>query len=116
MFTDRIIDQCILIAKYHIFTSKLQGTTPHLNAFAQNMKHRFEVEKYYSIVDPTNVTLIGYCTDHILDIVQIIFTLKLACMKMIIFVCVVCLYTIDLSNYGYFNFLRIEHCMFFFKL
>ena len=49
--TDRIIDLRILIAKYHIFTSKLQGTTPHLNAFVQNMKNRFEVEKYYYIVN-----------------------------------------------------------------
>ena len=46
LVTDRIIDLCILIAKYHIFTSILQGTTtPHLNAFVQNMKNRFEVEK-----------------------------------------------------------------------
>ena len=51
LVTDRIIDLCILIAKYHISTSKLQGTTPHLNAFVQNMKNRFEVEKYYYIVN-----------------------------------------------------------------
>ena len=57
LVTNRIIDLCILIAKYHIFTSKLQGTTPHLNAFVQNMRNRFEVEKYYYIVNgrPKNV-------------------------------------------------------------
>ena len=42
--TDRIIDLCILVAKYHIFSSKLQGTTSHLIAFVQNIKNRFEVE------------------------------------------------------------------------
>ena len=64
--TDRIIDLCILIAKYHIFTSKLQDTTPHLYAFVQNMKNSFEVEKYYYIVNsrPNNFTLIGYHTNH----------------------------------------------------
>ena len=41
--TDRITDLYILIAKY-IFTSKLQGTTPHLNAFVQNMKNRFKLK------------------------------------------------------------------------
>ena len=51
LVTDRIIDLCILIAKYHIFTSKLQDTTPYLNAFVQNMKNRSEVEKYYYIVN-----------------------------------------------------------------
>ena len=51
LVTDRIIDLCILIAKYHIFTSKLQGTIPHLYAFVQNMKNRSEVEKYYYIVN-----------------------------------------------------------------
>ena len=51
LVTDRIIDLCFLIAKYHIFTSKLQGTTLHLNAFVQNIKNRFEVEKYYYIVN-----------------------------------------------------------------
>ena len=51
LVTDRIISLCILIAKYHIFTSKLQGTTPHLNPFVQNMKNRLEVEKYYYIVN-----------------------------------------------------------------
>ena len=31
--TDRIFDLFMLIAEYHIFTSSLQGTTPHLNVF-----------------------------------------------------------------------------------
>ena len=50
LVTDRIIDMCILIAKYHIYTSKLQGATPHLNAFVRNMKNRLEVENYYYLV------------------------------------------------------------------
>ena len=67
LVTDRIIDLCILTAKYRIFTSKLQGTTPHLNAFVQNMKNIFEDGKYYYILNSrpkTNFTLIGYCSDH----------------------------------------------------
>ena len=37
LVSDRIIGLCILIGKYHIYTSKPQGTTPHLNAFVRNM-------------------------------------------------------------------------------
>ena len=29
--SDRILDLCILIAKYKIFTSNLHGTIPHIN-------------------------------------------------------------------------------------
>ena len=47
LVTDRIIDLCTFITEYHIFTSKLQGTTPHLNAFAQKIKNWSQVEKYY---------------------------------------------------------------------
>ena len=33
--TDRILDLCILIAKYNIFIAKLHGTIPHLNVFTR---------------------------------------------------------------------------------
>ena len=33
--TDRILDLCILTAKYNVFISKLHGTIPHLNVFTR---------------------------------------------------------------------------------
>ena len=36
--TDRIFVLFMLIAKYHVFTSRLQGTTPHPNIFIQKLK------------------------------------------------------------------------------
>ena len=44
--TDRILDLCILIAKY-IFIAKLHGTIPHLNVFTRFLKNRAVLEKYY---------------------------------------------------------------------
>ena len=44
--TDRIFDLFMLIAKYRIFTSRLQGTTPYLNVFIQKLKNRFSAKKY----------------------------------------------------------------------
>ena len=37
--TGRIFYLFMLIAKYHIFTSRLQGTNPHLNVFIQKLKN-----------------------------------------------------------------------------
>ena len=31
--TYRVLDLCILVAKYNIFISKLHGTIPHVNVF-----------------------------------------------------------------------------------
>ena len=45
--TDRILDLCILIAKYNIFISRLHGTIPHLNVFTRFLKNRAVLEKYY---------------------------------------------------------------------
>ena len=45
--TDRILDLCILIAKYNIFIAKLYGTIPHLNVFTRFLKNRAVLEKYY---------------------------------------------------------------------
>ena len=45
--TDRILDLCILIAKYNIFIAKLHGTIPHLNVFTHFLKNRAVLEKYY---------------------------------------------------------------------
>ena len=47
MVTDRILDLCILIAKYNIFISRLHGTIPHLNVFIRFLKNRAVLEKYY---------------------------------------------------------------------
>ena len=44
---DRILDLCILIAKYNICISKLHGTIPHLNVFTKSLKNRAVLEKYY---------------------------------------------------------------------
>ena len=45
MVTDRILDLCILIAKYSIFISKLHGTIPHLNVFTRFLKNRAVLDK-----------------------------------------------------------------------
>ena len=47
MVTDRILDLCILIAKYNIFFSKRHGTTPHLNVFIRFLKNRAVLEIFY---------------------------------------------------------------------
>ena len=53
--TDRLFDLCILIAKYHTLSSKLQGTTPDLNVFVRSIKSTFEVEKdYYKVRSKPN--------------------------------------------------------------
>ena len=49
--TDRILDLFILMAKHHIFTTKIQGTTPHLNTLIMKIKSRFLAEKYYYTVN-----------------------------------------------------------------
>ena len=49
--TDRILDLFILMAKHHIFTAKIQGTTPHLNTLTMKIKSRFLAEKYYYTVN-----------------------------------------------------------------
>ena len=45
--TDRILDFCILIAKYNIYIAKLHGTILHLNVFTHFLKNRAVLEKYY---------------------------------------------------------------------
>jgi len=47
MVTDRILDLCILIAKYNILISNLHSTIPHLNGFTRFLKNRAVLEKYY---------------------------------------------------------------------
>ena len=49
--TDRILDLFILMAKHHIFTTKIQGTTPHFNTLVMKIKSRFLAEKYYYTVN-----------------------------------------------------------------
>ena len=51
VFTDRVIDLIILMAKYHIFVSKLQGTKPNFNAFFFHLKNRYIMERYRARVD-----------------------------------------------------------------
>ena len=94
LVTDRIIDLRILIAKYHISTSKLQGTTPHLNAFVQNMKNRFEAEKYCYIV---NSRPNKFYNDWILYRSNFPWNwLVWKCLS--VFICFVYFHTIDLYN------------------
>ena len=47
--TDRILDLCILVAKYNSFISKLHGTIPNLNVFTRLLKNRAVLEKYYTL-------------------------------------------------------------------
>ena len=48
MVTDRILDLCILIAKF-FFISRLYGTVLHLNGFTRFLKNRGVLEKYYYV-------------------------------------------------------------------
>ena len=41
-YTDRIIDLFILMAKYYVFVSKLQGNRPHLNGFLNIVRQRYK--------------------------------------------------------------------------
>ena len=45
--TDRVLDLCILLAKYTIFIAKLHGIIPHLNVFTRFLKTRVVLEIYY---------------------------------------------------------------------
>ena len=60
--SDRVFDMLLLEAKRHIYISKLKGKTPHINIFIHNIKTRFQVEKYHSIV---NHTYDRFCHDWI---------------------------------------------------
>ena len=51
VFTDRIVDLMVLLAKYHIFCSKLQETKPFLNVFLFNLRAVYSAEKYRAKVD-----------------------------------------------------------------
>ena len=49
--TDRIFDLLLIIAKYHIFVSKIKNTNPNLNLFINQMKNMYQDEKYYCSVN-----------------------------------------------------------------
>lgn len=51
--TDRIFDLFVLVAKYHIFTSKLKGHTPNINVFVKIIKSRFAADRYQYFFDST---------------------------------------------------------------
>ena len=44
--TDRRFDLIILMAKFHIFKSKLQKGKPNVNIFIHSLKQRAVIEKY----------------------------------------------------------------------
>jgi len=44
--TDRVFDLCILLGKYSIFVSKIQGVTPKFKMFIRFIKNRYCDEKY----------------------------------------------------------------------
>lgn len=46
VITDRIFDLIILMAKFHIFVSKLRDVNPHLNCLIRNIKNMYIIEKY----------------------------------------------------------------------
>ena len=46
IITDRIFDLIILMAKYHIYTSKLRNVNPYLNCFIRKVKHMYKTEVY----------------------------------------------------------------------
>ena len=46
IITDRILDLFIVLAKQHIYASKLNDTLPNIFAFLRNTEQRFLTEKY----------------------------------------------------------------------
>jgi hypothetical protein len=44
--SDKIFDLFLLMAKYHIYTSKIQAVCPHFSVFLRTLKQRFTIEKY----------------------------------------------------------------------
>ena len=44
--TDKVIDLLILLAKFHIYVSKMNSSMPNLPTFINTAKQRFNVEKY----------------------------------------------------------------------
>ena len=48
VFSDRIVDLFILLAKYHIFSSKTKSAVPHIQVFIRIVKQRYNVEKINS--------------------------------------------------------------------
>ena len=50
-YTDRIFDLIVLIAKYHIFVSKVKNTLPNINVFVFHIINQFKNEKYFHAVN-----------------------------------------------------------------
>ena len=76
MVTDRILDLCILIAKYNSFTSKMHGTSPRLNAFIRYLKSMYscftEILFFSKWQDPIHLMLTRCCAAH--EFTSLVFT------------------------------------------
>ena len=46
VFTDKVIDLLIVIAKWHLYKCKLQGREPNIEIFKQEFKERYVIEKH----------------------------------------------------------------------
>ena len=53
VITDRIFDLIILMAKFHIFVSKVRGAGLHMNNFIRTLKNRYISEKYENAINST---------------------------------------------------------------
>eukprot|EP00916_Digyalum_oweni_P013462 GHVL01022105.1.p1 GENE.GHVL01022105.1~~GHVL01022105.1.p1 ORF type:complete len:329 (-),score=13.53 GHVL01022105.1:219-1205(-) len=49
--TDKTFDLFLLIAKYHIYTSKIRATGPHFQVLVLTLKQRFLAEKHNALVN-----------------------------------------------------------------
>ena len=50
MFTDKVMDFVILLAKYYIYSCKWKDLKPNVLVFSRLLKYRYKLERYYYIV------------------------------------------------------------------
>jgi hypothetical protein len=53
--SDKIFDLFLLMAKYHIYTSKIQAVCPHFSVFLRTLKQRFTIEKYNAYLNNKDI-------------------------------------------------------------
>jgi hypothetical protein len=52
--TDKTFDRFILMAKYHIYTSKIKAMCPHFQVFLRTLKQRYIIEKHNAYINNKN--------------------------------------------------------------
>ena len=51
VYTDKVIDLFILLAKYHIYYANLNHSAPHLQVFIRLIKQRYKIERLNSCLE-----------------------------------------------------------------